>query len=145
MSLSVGDWQRQTLMNEPSLLQKSAYSSTNKKVRRSPTHHGDSRSLPRGPATERPPSQSATGKTRKRTRKMRSQVEVRAVGTGSSGWERLTGSSARGSELSWSCCYYACCPFHSQSETPPNPCIEAGRGPRPQASCDPIGKAPRTG
>lgn len=134
-------------MNELSSLQKSAYSSANKTVQISPTHHGDSRSLLPGPATERPPSQSATGKTRTRTRtrKTQSQVEARAVDTGSSGWERLTGSSVRGSERSWSWCCCACCPSRSQSGTPPSPCTEAGRGRRPQVSCDPTGKAPRTG
>lgn len=145
LSLSAGDWQEQTLMNEPCSLQKSAHSGANKKVQISPTHHGDSRSLPGGPATEPPPGQSATGKTRKRTRKTPSQVEVRAVGTGSSGWGRPTGSSGRGSERSWSCCCCACCPFRSRSETPPSPCTEAGRGRRPPVSCGPTGKAPRTG
>lgn len=107
------------------------------------THHADSRSLLQGSVAEQPPNQWVMGKKRKQV--MKSQVGMRAVGTGSSGWEQQTGSSVRGSELSWNCCCYACYPFHFQSETPPSPCTEAGKGHHLQAGCDPTRKAPGTG
>lgn len=77
--------------------------------------------------------------------RMWSQVGMRAVGTGSSGWVQLTANSVKGSGLNWSCCCCACCPFHFRSETPPSPYTEAGRAPHPQAGCDPTREAPRTG
>lgn len=109
------------------------------------THHADSRFHPRGSAAEPPPSRWVTGTMRKRVKRRKSQVAIRAVGTGSSGWAQLTGSSVRVSGLNWSCCCCACCPFRFLSETPPSPCTEAGRGPRLQAGCDPTEEAPRTG
>lgn len=61
--------------------------------------HEDSLNLLQGSATEPPPSQGVMVKMMKKVMKMWSQVEMRVVGTGSSGWVQLTESSVRGSGL----------------------------------------------
>lgn len=109
------------------------------------THHADSHFLLQGSAAEQPPDRWEMGTKKKRAMRMKIQVGMKVVGTGSSGWVQLMGSSARGSGLSWNCCCCACCPFHSRSETPPSPCIEAGRAPHLQAGCDPTREVPGTG
>lgn len=122
----------------------STHSGVNTMVQLKWTHRADSRSLQQDSAAEPPPDQWVMGKMRTKVMRTKSQVGMRVVGTGSSGWEQLTGSSARGSGQSWNCCCCACYPCRFQSETPPSPCTEAGRGPRLRAGCDPTRKAPRT-